>query len=113
MAEERIPSLIMQIIEELRAQGVLITNYGGEWCVKLRSTADATGYVTDDLLDAFEHGRALAAAPGNASPAEAIPPTIRRKWRRPMSAKAQRRRFIRQHNRRMRGRALRRQREAT
>jgi hypothetical protein len=36
MAGEQIPSLIMQIIDELRARGVLITNRRGEWCVNVR-----------------------------------------------------------------------------
>ena len=34
MAGEQISSLIMQIIDELRARGVLITNRGGDWCVR-------------------------------------------------------------------------------
>jgi len=49
----------MQIIE-LRARGVLITNRGGDWCVRAAGEAEGSGYLTDDLQDAFEHGRALA-----------------------------------------------------
>jgi hypothetical protein len=104
MAGDQIPSLITQIMDELRARGVLITNRGGDWCVKAAGGAQPTDYLTDDLQDAFDHGRALAAA-GPAVPAPQKP-QIRRKWRRPMSAKAQRRRMIKAHNYRMRARAI-------
>jgi hypothetical protein len=103
MNGDQIPSLIMQIVDELRAQGILITNRAGEWCVNFRGGTDATAYVTDDLQDAFEHGRAMASAGQSAS---AEPVRHRLKWRRPMSAKSQRRRLIQSHNYRMRGRAL-------
>jgi hypothetical protein len=108
MTGERIPSLIMQIMDELRAHGVLITNRGGEWCVNFRGGTETTAYVTDDLQDAFEHGRAmvLRAAVPPETPAVQHPCKRRRR----MSAKAARRAFIRKHNRRMRGRALREQR---
>jgi hypothetical protein len=79
-------------------------------CVNFRGGTDATAYFTDDLQDAFEHGRAMALA---GPPAPVEPAGRRRKWRRPMSAKAQRRRMIKAHNRRMRGRALREQRGET
>jgi hypothetical protein len=108
MSGDRIPSLIMQIVDELRARGILITNRAGEWCVNFRGGTDATAYVTDDLQDAFEHGRAMALT---GQPASAVPSQHRRKWRRPMNAKAQRRRTIKAHNYRMRGRALRKRRE--
>ena len=108
MTGEQIPSLIMQIVDELRAHGVLITNCAGEWRVNFRDGTDATAYVTNDLQDAFEHGRKLALAGQSAS---AEPAKHRHHWRRPMSAKAQRRRLIRAHNNRMRGRALRTQRK--
>ena len=103
MTGDQIPSLIMQIIDELRARGVLITNRGGDWCVNLQGGTQATEYLTDDLQDAFEHGRAMAASQTGA-PAPEKPPEIRRKWRRPMSAKAQRRRMIKAHNYRLRAR---------
>jgi hypothetical protein len=110
MAGDQIPSLIMQIMEELRARGVLITNRGGEWCVNVRGGTQATEYLTDDLQEAFEHGRALAASPMTA-PVPAKPPEIRRKWRKPMNARAQRRRMILAHNHRMRAGILKKQRE--
>jgi hypothetical protein len=106
MAGDRIPSLIMQIVDELRARGVLITNRGGDWCVNVKGGTDATGYFTDDLQDAFEHGRAMAAEPPSASRLSEEQPA-RRKWRRSISAKASRRRRILAHNHRMHARALR------
>ena len=50
MTGERIPSLIMQLVDELRAQGISITNRPGEWCVNFRDGNAATAYVTDDRL---------------------------------------------------------------
>lgn len=95
MAGDRIPSLIMQIVDELRVQGILITSRAGEWCVNFRGGGEATAYITDDLQDAFDHGRAMAmsAATEAATPNK---PALDagRKWRRPISAKAMRRRFI-------------------
>jgi hypothetical protein len=110
MAGDQISSLIMQIIDELRARGVLITNRGGEWGVNVRGGTQVTEYLTDDLQEAFDHGRAMAAEQMT-SPAPVQPPAIRRKWRKPMSASAQRRRMIRAHNHRMRARMLDKQRE--
>ena len=110
MSGDQIPSLIMQIMDELRAHGILITNRAGEWRVNFRRGTDATAYVTDDLLDAFEHGRAMALA---GQPASVEPAERRRKGRRPMNAKTQRRRMIKAHNYRLRGRALREQRGET
>jgi hypothetical protein len=70
MAGDRIPSLILQIMEEPRARSVLITNRGGEWCVNVRGGTQATEYLTDDLQDAFEHGHALAASPNDRTGAD-------------------------------------------
>jgi hypothetical protein len=110
MTGDQIPSLIMQIIDELRTRGVLITNRRGEWCVNVRGGAQATEYLTDDLQDAFAHGRALAASLPAAPAPEEPPEIIRRKSRRPMSAKAERRRMIKAHNYRLRARAIKKQR---
>ena len=107
MAGEQIPSLIMQIVDELRAHGILITSRAGEWCVNFRGGDEATAYITDDLQDALEHGRAMALAAA-VPPAASVP--HRRNWHRPKSARAARRAFIRKHNRRMRARMLREQR---
>lgn len=106
MAGEQIPSLIMQTVDELRAQGILITSRAGEWCVNYRGGAEATAYLTDDLEDAFEHGRIMALT-ATAAPEKSAGHHQRRKRRRPKSAKAARRAFIRDHNRRLRARALR------
>jgi hypothetical protein len=100
-----IPPLIIRIAEELHAHGIVITCLAGEWRVNFRGGTDATAYVTDDLQDAFDHGRAMVLAGQSAS---AEPARYRHKWHRPRSAKEQRRRMIRQHNRRTRARALRR-----
>jgi hypothetical protein len=107
MTGDRIPSLIMQIIDELRVRGIMITSRAGEWCVNFRNGAAATAYVTDDLQDAFARGRATAAEA--AEPPEREPPARRlrrRRWR-PRTAKAARRAFIRKHNRKMRRQPLR------
>ena len=112
MTGEQIPSLIMQIIDELRARGIVIVSRPGEWCVNFRNGTDATAYVTDDLQDAFERGRAMAAAASTAVPETETPVHyVRRTWRRPKTAKAARRAFTRKHNRRMRGRLMRQQSE--
>ena len=111
MVGDQIPSLIMQSMDELRSRGVLITNRGGEWCVNAKGRTQAAEYLTNDLQDAFEHGRAMAVA-GPAAPAPEKPSEISyRKWRRPMGGKAQRRRMIKAHNYRMRARAIKKQRE--
>jgi hypothetical protein len=107
MVGERIPSLIMQTIDELRARGILVTSRAGEWCVNFQHGAPATAYVTDDLQDAFAHGLAMAAS---APVAPEAPVRHRRKWRRPMTAKAMRRAFFKKHNQRLRVRSLREQR---
>jgi hypothetical protein len=111
MTGEQIPSLITPIIDELRARGVLITNRGGDWCVNLRGGSQATEYLTDDLQEAFEHGRAMAPSRLAAPAPEKPPEIIRRKWRKRMSTKAQRRRMIKAHNYRLRARAIKKQRE--
>ena len=91
---------------QLAALGLTIAVRPGEYVVNVRGGSDATAYFTDDLDDALTHGRAIAAAlPDSASPQGVA--VRHRKWRRPMSAKAQRRRKIRQHNHRMRARATR------
>jgi hypothetical protein len=73
-----------------------------------QGATQAMEYVTDDLQEAFDHGRALA-ADQMTSPAPVQPPATRRRWRKPMSARAQRRRMIRAHNHRMRARMLKKQ----
>ena len=108
MAGERIPSLIMQIIDELRDRGIVIKSRPGEWRINFRNGTEATAYVTDDLQDAFAHGRAMAAEAAAVAPERKAPVCpVRRQWRRPKTAKAARRAFIRKHNRKMRRLSLR------
>ena len=89
---------------ELRALGVVLTRLPGEYRVNYRNGGDGTARLAEDLEQALEFGRALAAD----APATAV-----HRGRRPlrMTPKAVRRRMIRQHNRRLRARMLRRQRE--
>jgi hypothetical protein len=130
---DRPPSPFQLARDELRAIGIDLTMHPGTYAVNFaHGSTEATAYFSDDLADAIEHGRAMAAsrpvivvrpfddpprvdhtdpaedaaALGAALIREEKPP--RRKWRRrKMTPKAQRRRMIRQHNRRMRARALR------
>jgi hypothetical protein len=74
--------------------------------VNLRGGTRAAEYLTDDLQEAFEHGRALAASRDAATAPENRPEIIHRKWRKPTSARAQRRRMIKAHNHRMCARML-------
>jgi len=109
------PSLFATARAELRAIGIDLTMHPGTWCVNFRGARDATAYFSDDMADAIEHGHAMAASRAiDADPA--APATTgkspRRKWRpRKMTPKAQRRRLIRQHNRRLRARAIKKPRE--
>jgi hypothetical protein len=112
MVADLIPSLIMQAFDELRARGVLITNHGGEWRVRCRGEGEESGYFTDDLQDALERGRSMVVPEPPSPLAPKTPEAPRRKWRRPMNAKAMRRRRIRAHNHRMRGRALKERRDS-
>jgi hypothetical protein len=88
-----------------------LVDRSADWCVNVRGGTQATEYLTDDLQDAFEHGRAMAAARPAAPAPEKPPEIIRRKWRRPMSAGAQRRRMIKADNHCLRARAIKKQRE--
>jgi hypothetical protein len=88
---------------ELRKLGLTLTQRPGEYVVNFRDGTESTARIADDLDDALEHGRQMATA------AAAIPAAAPgKKYRRPrrMTPKAQRRRMIRQHNRRMRARAI-------
>jgi hypothetical protein len=90
------------VAAELRALGITLRRLPGEYCVNFRNGGDGTARLAEDLDQALELGRAMAADKA----AEKAP--LRRKWhRRRMTAKAQRRRFIRRHNRRVRVRAMR------
>ena len=97
---------------ELRALGITLRRLPGEYCVNFRYGGETTARMADDLDQALELGRAMAAE-RVAEQATTKKPQ-RRRWRRKrMTRKALRRRFIRRPNRRMRRRALRRQRSET
>ena len=89
---------------ELRALGIVLTQLPGEYRVNYRNGGDGTVRLAEDLEQAVELGRALAAS---------APATPARPGRRPlrMTAKAIRRRKIKAHNYRLRARALKQQRE--
>jgi hypothetical protein len=91
---------------ELCALGIVLTRLPGEPRVNYRNGGEGTAGLADDLEQAVELGRALAAD----APATSVRCGRRRRPLR-MTPKAVRRRMIRQHNRRLRARMLRQQRE--
>jgi hypothetical protein len=110
MVDPKPPSLFETAVAELRAGGVQLDTPPGEYRVNYRGGKPETAYFTDDLADAIEHGRAMAAARAADQAAPTTPESTqrapRRKWHKKMTPKAQRRRLIRQHNRRLRARAI-------
>jgi hypothetical protein len=99
------------IAAELRALGVTIAARPGEYVVNFRDGKDGTARYTDDLDEALELGRTLTAAVPAADRAHT---STSRRRRRPlkMTPKAVRRRFIKRHNRRRRGRTIKRRDDA-
>ena len=51
------------ISQELRALGLQLQHGGGEYRVNFRNASAATEYRTDDLFEALEQGRMMAANP--------------------------------------------------
>jgi hypothetical protein len=92
---------------ELRTLGITLESLPGEYRVNFRNGAERTAYSTEDLQDALAAGRAMAATAEQTSQETPSGPGKTRRPRRRMTPKAQRRRMIRQHNRRMRARAMR------
>jgi hypothetical protein len=91
---------------ELRALGLTLRRLPGEYCVNFRNGGDGTARFADDLDQALELGRSMAADKAAEQPTAKKPP--RRRWRRKrITPKARRRRFILGHNRRVRARAMR------
>ncbi len=91
---------------ELRSLGLTLQRLPGEYRVNFRNGGDGTARFADDLDQALELGRAMAAEKAAEQPTTKKPP--RRRWRRKrMTPKARRRRFILGHNRRLRARAMR------
>jgi hypothetical protein len=97
------------VARELRALGLTLRRLPGEYCVNFQNGGDAMARMAEDLNEALELGRVMAAEAAANRPTREKPP--RRRWRRKrMTPKARRRRFILGHNRRVRRRALRKQR---
>ena len=96
-----------RVAAELRALGLTLRSVPGEYCVNFRYAGEKTARMAEDLDQALELGRAMAAERTTDRATTTKPP--RGRWRRRrMTPKAQRRRFIRRHNRRVRSRARRR-----
>ena len=94
------------VTAELRTLGLILQRLPGEYCVNFRNGGDKTARFAEDLGEALEIGREMAAEKAAEQPATTKPP--RRRWRRKrMTPKARRRRFILGHNRRLRARAMR------
>ena len=97
------------VCAELRARGLTLQRLPGEYRVNFRNGGDRTARFADDLDQALESGRAMAAEKAAEQPTTKKPP--RRRWRRKrMTPTARRRRFILGHNRRLRARTLRKRR---
>lgn len=90
---------------ELARLGVVLTRLPGEYRVNFRAAGDATARIVETIDEALVAGREMAAE------APKKPPVKKQRQRRYMSAKAARRAFIKAHNRRMRGRAIKQQRD--
>lgn len=100
------PSRFELVAAELHALGITLRRLPGEYCINFRNGGDGTARMADDLDQALELGRAIAADKAADQATTEKPP--RRRWRRKkMTPKARRRRFILGHNRRLRARAIR------
>src|ERR1700704_4858712 len=94
------------VARELRALGLTVRRLPGEYSVNFRNGGDATARMAENLDEALELGRAMAAEAAASRSTTEKP--VRRRWQRKrMTPKARRRRFILGHNRRVRRRALR------
>ena len=89
---------------ELHALGIVITRLPGEYRVNVIGGSDATAMSCDELEEAMAVGRRMAQERPCTPAHEAVVSRRRRPKR--MTAKAIRRRMIRAHNQRMRGRAI-------
>jgi hypothetical protein len=87
------------VCEELKMMGVVLRKGQGEYRVNSRDGATATEYVTDDLTDAVDRGREMAAQVRNRSE----PPLG------PTGPNRSRRSLMCQHNRKLAARRSRRQ----
>lgn len=99
------------VAAELRERGLIIRRWPGEYRVNFRNGGDRTARFAEDLDQALEIGREMAAKAAADRTAAKRAPRRRKRWRKRMTPKARRRRFIRAHNRRARARVLRKQRD--
>ena len=98
------------VAAELRALGITLQRLPGEYRVNFRNGGNATARMADDLDQALELGRVMAA--DKAADQATTEKRPRRRWRRKrMTPKARRRRFILGHNRRLRAQAQRKRRD--
>ena len=107
------PLRVDTVAAELRALGITLESRPGEYRVNFRNGKEDTACYTEDLKEALAAGRAMAAMAVSDQTGQNVPAATGKWRRRPrrMTPKAQRRRMIRQHNRRMRARALRERRD--
>jgi hypothetical protein len=94
------------VSDELRTLGLTLRSLPGEYCVNFRYGSEKTARFAENLDEALEIGRAMAAEKAAAPPTIKKPPRHRRWRRKRMTPKARRRRFILGHNRRLRARAM-------
>ena len=94
---------------ELHALGIALTCLPGDYRVNVIGGSDAAAMSCDELEEAVAVGRRIAQERPSAPAREGVAPRRRRPKR--MTAKAIRRRMIRAHNQRMRGRAIKAQRK--
>jgi hypothetical protein len=90
---------------ELRKLGITLRQLPGEFSVNFHNGTDATARTAETLDEAFALGRDMAKTLAPAATTTTATPGKRYRRPRRMTPKAQRRRMIRQHNRRMQARA--------
>lgn len=90
---------------ELRKLGITLHQLPGEFSVNFRDGNAATARTAETLEEAVELGRDMAKTLAPAATTTTATPGMRYRHPRRMTPKAQRRRMIRQHNRRMSARA--------
>jgi hypothetical protein len=105
MAETDSLSRFELVARELRGLGLTLRRLPGEYCVNFRNGGDATAAMAEELKDALQLGRNMAAA--REAETDAGSDTRSHSLK---SARKYRRRFIRRHNKGYRRRAIRRQR---
>ena len=101
------------VAAELRTLGITIRRLPGEYSVNFRNGGDHTTRFAEDLTEALEIAREMAAQAAAGPTKAKRSPRHPRRWRKRMTPKARRRRFIRRHNRRIRARAIRKRRTRT